>query len=189
MKRELFQLDFRHVNTNSDSEVLLNVLALELERAAQHHRLDPDAIFKAVAGVHKRCRGAYAVVAMIAGYGLLAFRDPFGIRPLIIGKNEAMGGTEYVVASESVAIEPLGFHVLRDVAPGEAIFVDMTGKFHARQCAEQSVAQSLHLRVRLPRAARFGDRRHVGVRGTAQHGRRARREDPRACPRRRTSTS
>ena len=136
LKRELFQLDFRHVNTNSDSEVLLNVLALELERAAQHHRLDPDAIFKAVAGVHKRCRGAYAVVAMIAGYGMLAFRDPYGIRPLIIGTNEQMGGTEYIVASESVAIEPLGFHVLRDVAPGEAVFVDNTGAFHARQCAQ-----------------------------------------------------
>jgi len=136
LKRELFQLDFRHVNTNSDSEVLLNVLALELERAAQHHRLDPDAIFRAVAGVHKRCRGAYAVVAMIAGYGMLAFRDPYGIRPLIVGRNEAMGGTEYIVASESVAIEPLGFHVLRDVAPGEAIFVDNTGVFHARQCAD-----------------------------------------------------
>ena len=138
LKRELWELDFRHVNTNSDSEVLLNVLALELERAAQHHRLDPDAIFRAVAGVHKRCRGAYAVVAMIAGYGLLAFRDPYGIRPLIVGKNEAMGGTEWVCASESVAIEPLGFHVVRDVAPGEAIFVDTTGKFHARQCAERS---------------------------------------------------
>ncbi len=136
LKRELFQLDFRHVNTNSDSEVLLNVLALELERAAQHHRLDPEAIFRAVAGVHKRCRGAYAVVAMIAGYGMLAFRDPYGIRPLIIGKNEQMGGTEYIVASESVAIEPLGFRVLRDVAPGEAIFVDNTGAFHARQCAQ-----------------------------------------------------
>ncbi len=136
LKRELFQLDFRHVNTNSDSEVLLNVLALELERAAQHHRLDPDAIFRAVAGVHKRCKGAYAVVAMIAGYGMLAFRDPYGIRPLIIGKNEQMGGSEYIVASESVAIEPLGFHVLRDVAPGEAIFVDNTGAFHARQCAD-----------------------------------------------------
>ena len=136
LKRELFQLDFRHVNTNSDSEVLLNVLALELERAAQHHRLDPDAIFRAVAGVHKRCKGAYAVVAMIAGYGMLAFRDPFGIRPLIVGKNEAMGGTEYIVASESVAIEPLGFRVLRDVAPGEAIFVDNAGVFHARQCAD-----------------------------------------------------
>ncbi len=136
LKRELFQLDFRHVNTNSDSEVLLNVLALELERAAQHHRLDPDAIFRAVAGVHKRCKGAYAVVAMIAGYGMLAFRDPFGIRPLIVGKSEQMGGTEYIVASESVAIEPLGFHVLRDVAPGEAIFVDNTGAFHSRQCAD-----------------------------------------------------
>src|SRR5215831_16724498 len=85
LKRELFQLDFRHVNTNSDSEVLLNVLALELERAAHHSRLDANAIFTAVAGVHRRCRGAYAIVAMIAGYGLLAFRDPFGIRPLIIG--------------------------------------------------------------------------------------------------------
>jgi amidophosphoribosyltransferase len=136
LKRELFQLDFRHVNTNSDSEVLLNVLALELERAAQHHRLDPDAIFRAVAGVHKRCKGAYAVVAMIAGYGMLAFRDPYGIRPLIVGRNEAMGGTEYIVASESVAIEPLGFHVLRDIAPGEAIFVDNTGALHARQCAD-----------------------------------------------------
>ncbi len=136
LKRELWELDFRHVNTNSDSEVLVNVLALELERAAQHHRLDPDAIFRAVAGVHRRCRGAYAVVAMIAGYGMLAFRDPFGIRPLIIGINEAMGGREYLVASESVALEPLGFSVLRDVAPGEAIFVDQTGGFHSRQCAD-----------------------------------------------------
>src|SRR5512143_4064259 len=139
LKKELFQLDFRHVNTNSDSEVLLNVLALELERAAQHHRLDPDAIFRAVAGVHRRCRGAYAIVAMIAGYGLLAFRDPFGIRPLIVGVNESMGGAEYLVASESVALEALGFSVLRDVAPGEAIFVDQTGAFHARQCAAHPV--------------------------------------------------
>src|SRR4030095_8144740 len=135
LKRELFQLDFRHVNTNSDSEVLLNVLALELERAAHHASLAAEAIFTAVAGVHRRCRGAYAIVALIAGCGLLAFRDPFGIRPLIIGVSEAMGGTEYVVASESVALEALGFSVLRDVAPGEAIFVDQTGKFHARQCA------------------------------------------------------
>src|SRR5204863_2011046 len=128
---------FRNVNTNSDSEVLLNVLALELERAAHHARLDANAIFTAVAGVHRRCRGAYAIVAMIAGYGLVAFRDPFGIRPLIIGVNEAMGGTEYVVASESVALEALGFSVLRDVAPGEAIYVDQTGRFHARQCADE----------------------------------------------------
>ncbi|MBK8689353.1 MAG: amidophosphoribosyltransferase [Betaproteobacteria bacterium] len=136
LKRELFQLDFRHINTNSDSEVLLNVLALELERAAHHARLDANAIFTAVAGVHRRCRGAYAIVSMIAGYGMLAFRDPFGIRPLIIGVNEAMGGTEYVVASESVALEALGFAVLRDVEPGEAVFIDQTGQFHSRQCAE-----------------------------------------------------
>src|SRR5512139_360870 len=139
LKRELFQLDFRHVNTNSDSEVLLNVFALELERAAHHARLDANAIFAAVAGVHRRCRGAYAIVAMIAGYGLLAFRDPFGIRPLIVGVNESMGGAEYLVASESVALEALGFSVLRDVAPGEAIFIDQTGTFHARQCAEHPV--------------------------------------------------
>jgi amidophosphoribosyltransferase len=136
LKRELFQLDFRHVNTNSDSEVLLNVLALELERAAQHHKLDPEAIFKAVAGVHRRCRGAYAIVAMIAGYGLLAFRDPFGIRPLIIGTTESLGGTEYMVASESVALEACGFRVLRDIEPGEAIYVDFAGRMHTRQCAE-----------------------------------------------------
>jgi amidophosphoribosyltransferase len=137
LKRELFQLDFRHVNTNSDSEVLLNVLALELERAAHHSRLDANAIFAAVAGVHKRCRGAYAIVAMIAGYGMVAFRDPYGIRPLIIGVNEAMGGREYMVASESVALEALGFTVLRDVAPGEAIYVDQAGAFSARQCADK----------------------------------------------------
>src|SRR5512137_725866 len=135
LKRELFQLDFRHVNTNSDSEVLLNVLALELERAAHHARLDAAAVFTAVAGVHRRCRGAYAIVALIAGYGLVAFRDPYGIRPLIIGVSEAMGGTEYVVASESVALEALGFRVLRDVAPGEAVFVDQTGRLESRQCA------------------------------------------------------
>ena len=136
LKRELFQLDFRHVNTNSDSEVLLNVLALELERSAQHHRLDPDAIFRAVAGVHRRCRGAYAIVAMIAGYGMLAFRDPNGIRPLIIGRNETLGGPEWLVASESVALDSLGFEVVRDVAPGEAIFIDFAGDFHSRQCAD-----------------------------------------------------
>jgi amidophosphoribosyltransferase len=135
LRRELREQDFRHVNTNSDSEVLLNVLALELERAGQHHRLDPDAIFRAVAGVHRRCRGAYAVVALIAGHGLLAFRDPFGIRPLCIGRHEALGGREHLVASESVAVEALGFELLRDVEPGEAVFVDLQGTLHAKQCA------------------------------------------------------
>ncbi len=136
LQRELFQDDLRHVNTNSDSEVLLNVLAHELQIAARGVRLDPDAIFNAVAGVHRRAKGAYAIVAMIAGYGLLAFRDPLGIRPLIIGKNETPdGGVEFMVASESVAIDVTGFKVVRDVAPGEAILIDTSGNFFSRQCA------------------------------------------------------
>ena len=140
LQRELFQDDLRHVNTNSDSEVLLNVLAHELARAAQGIRLDPDAIFNAVAGVHRRARGAYAIVAMIAGYGLLAFRDPHGIRPLIIGKHGSAedGGVEFMVASESVALDTLGFEIMRDVAPGEAILIDTSGNFFSRQCAPNS---------------------------------------------------
>ena len=136
LKRELFKQDLRHVNTNSDSEVLLNVLAHELQESATNHRLDLATIFAAVSGVHRRCRGAYAVVAMIAGYGLLAFRDPYGIRPLVVGSTTAADGwTEYLVASESVALDTLGFTLLRDVAPGEAIFIDREGRFHSRQCA------------------------------------------------------
>ena len=136
LQRELFQDDLRHVNTNSDSEVLLNVLAHELTQSAHGQRLDPDAIFTAVAGVHRRARGAYAIVAMIAGYGLLAFRDPHGIRPLIIGKHESENGVEFMVASESVALDTLGFEIMRDVAPGEAILIDTSGNFFSRQCAE-----------------------------------------------------
>ena len=136
LQRELFHDDLRHVNTNSDSEVLLNVLAHELTQSARGQRLDPDAIFTAVAGVHRRARGAYAIVAMIAGYGLLAFRDPHGIRPLIIGKHESDNGVEFMVASESVALDTLGFEIIRDVAPGEAIFIDTSGNFFNRQCAE-----------------------------------------------------
>jgi amidophosphoribosyltransferase len=135
LKRELFRQDLRHVNTSSDSEVLLNVLAHELQDATGSYALDPTTIFQAVAGVHRRCRGAYAVVAMIAGYGLLAFRDPYGIRPLVIGCAETEAGKEYVVASESVALDVLGFKLVRDVAPGEAIFIDEDGNFYSRQCA------------------------------------------------------
>jgi amidophosphoribosyltransferase len=136
LKEEMFRTDRRHVNTGSDSEVLVNVLAHELEQASVKLRLDPSAIFAAVASVHRRVRGAYAVVAMIAGYGVLAFRDPFGIRPLVIGYNETQAGTEYMVASESVAVDALGFRVLRDVAPGEAVFIDEDGRLEARQCAQ-----------------------------------------------------
>ena len=139
LKQEMFRQDLRHINTNSDSEVLLNILAHELELAAKGQRLDPDTIFTAVANVHRRCRGAYAVVAMIAGYGLLAFRDPFGIRPLVIGRNQTDEGPEYLVASESVALSAFGFELMRDVIPGEAIFIDESGKFNSRQCAAKSI--------------------------------------------------
>ncbi|HUX64693.1 amidophosphoribosyltransferase [Sulfuricella sp.] len=138
LQEDLFRQDLRHVNTSSDSEVLLNVLAHELQENVSNHRLDPAAIFAAVAGVHRRCRGAYAVVAMIAGYGLIAFRDPYGIRPLVIGYCDAELGREYLVASESVALDVLGFKLLRDVAPGEAILVDVDGQFHSRQCAAKA---------------------------------------------------
>jgi amidophosphoribosyltransferase len=138
LKEEMFRTDRRHVNTGSDSEVLVNVLAHELEQASVKLRLDAAAVFTAVANVHRRVRGAYAVVAMIAGYGVLAFRDPFGIRPLVIGYNETPAGTEYMVASESVAVDALGFRVLRDVAPGEAVFIAEDGRFEARQCAQRA---------------------------------------------------
>ncbi len=135
LKDEMFRTDLRHINTGSDSEVLVNVLAHELEKASVKLRLDPQTIFTAVANVHRRVRGAYSVVAMIAGYGVLAFRDPFGIRPAVIGYNETNSGTEYMVASESVAVDALGFRVLRDIGPGEAVFIDEDGNFYAQQCA------------------------------------------------------
>ncbi|GAB2180298.1 amidophosphoribosyltransferase [Denitratisoma sp. agr-D3] len=140
LKRDMFLQDLRHMNTNSDSEVLLNVLAHELQAASQNrYQLDPDTIFKAVAGVHKRIKGAYAVVTMIAGYGLLAFRDPYGIRPLVIGRNDTPQGPEYLVSSESVALDTLGFRMLRDVEPGEAVLIDTQGHFVSRQCAEKTL--------------------------------------------------
>ena len=135
LKDEMFRQDLRHINTNSDSEVLLNVLAHELEKTSVKLRLDPQTIFAAVSNVHRRCRGAYAVIAMISGYGVLAFRDPYGIRPAVIGFNETEAGTEYIVASESVAINSLGFKVLRDIAPGEAVLIDEEGNFYSQQCA------------------------------------------------------
>jgi amidophosphoribosyltransferase len=139
LQKELFLDDLRHVNTNSDSEVLLNVLAHELQIECNQFRLDTKTIFAAVSGVHRRCRGAYAVVSMIAGYGLLAFRDPFGIRPLVIGSHQTVQGTEYLVASESVALDTLGFKFMRDIAPGEAVFIDFNGNLHSQQCAQNPV--------------------------------------------------
>jgi amidophosphoribosyltransferase len=136
LKKELFDIDRRHINTESDTEVLINVLAHELELAARALPLTPDAVFRAVRVVHRRLKGSYAVVALIAGYGLLAFRDPFGIRPLSFGEGAGPEGRDVMVASESVAIEGTGHKVTRDVAPGEAIFIDLDGQVHAQQCAE-----------------------------------------------------
>jgi amidophosphoribosyltransferase len=133
---ELFVDDLRHVNTGSDSEVLLNVLAHELQEAVHGHRLTAADVFAAVSGVHRRCKGAYAVVAMVAGFGLLAFRDPNGIRPLTIGHMDGESGPEWIIASESVAIEAMGYQVLRDVRPGEAVLITQDGELLDQICAE-----------------------------------------------------
>ncbi len=137
LTRELFQDDLRHLNTDSDSEVLLNVFAHELQALG---KLTPTAedIFSAVASVHQRCRGGYAAVALVVNYGVVGFRDPHGIRPLVVGVRESGGGEEYMIASESVALDVLGFTLLGDVAPGEAIFIDMQGRLYRRQCARHT---------------------------------------------------
>ncbi len=134
LKDDMFKEDLRHINTNSDSEVLLNVLADSIGKATQKNVLTSDIIFEAVMSVYERCEGAFAVVTMINNFGLLAFRDPNGIRPLVIGIKETTDGPEYIVASESVALDVLGFKLLRDVDPGEAIFIDMDGNFYSKKC-------------------------------------------------------
>ena len=136
LKQELFQEDLRQINTNSDSEILLNVFAHELQRNATVTMHIED-VFTAVAGVHRRCRGAYAAVTMITGYGVVAFRDPYGIRPLVYGKRETDTGMDYMMASESVALDVLGYDLIRDVAPGEAVFITLNGQIHTRQCADK----------------------------------------------------
>ena len=136
LQRELVDIDRRHINTTSDTEVLINIVAHELALATRDKPLTPELVFDAVSAVHKRIKGSYAVVALIAGHGLLAVRDPFGIRPRCLGEGGGAEGREVMVASESVAIEGTGHKVLRDVAPGEAVFIDLEGTVHARQCAE-----------------------------------------------------
>ncbi len=138
LKDDLFREDLRHINTSSDSEILLNVFAHELQRQGKV-QVDENDIFAAVSRVHQRIKGAYAVVALIIGYGIVAFRDPNGIRPLMIGKRTTDKGEEYAIASESVAVDALGFEHLRDVDPGEAVFIDMQANFHSQQCAENTL--------------------------------------------------
>ena len=134
---DIFRSDLRHINTTSDSEVLLNIFAHELQQIG---KLTPtaDDIFQAVEQVHRRCQGGYAVVAMITGYGIVAFRDPCGVRPVVYGKRTTESGDEYMVASESVALDTSGFELVRDLAPGEAIFIDTDGNVSTRQCAAES---------------------------------------------------
>ncbi len=136
LSREIFQSDLRHLNTDSDSEVLLNIFAHELQTLG---KLVPSAadIFSAVKGVHGRCRGAYAVIAIIAGYGVIGFRDPNGIRPLVLGKRETPNGNDYMLASESVALDALGFKLMRDIEPGEAVYITADGYVAMQQCADK----------------------------------------------------
>ena len=133
LRREVFEQDRRNVNTESDSEVLLNVFAHELDL---QKALTPDAVFRALEGVNRRARGGYAVVCAVLGLGLVAFRDPHGIRPLVLGKRAGAGGDEYIVASESVALDILGFERIRDVEPGEGIVITARGELFAQQCAQ-----------------------------------------------------
>lgn len=135
LKKELFIEDQRHLNTNSDSEVLLNIFAHELQQLGKLE-LNKDDIFKAIEGVHRRCRGAYAVVIMIPNIGVIGFRDPYGIRPIVFGKRTSEHGTEFMIASESVALDVLGFDLSRDIEPGEAVFIEESGLLHTQQCAE-----------------------------------------------------
>jgi amidophosphoribosyltransferase len=135
---DLYKTDLRHINTNSDSEVLLNIFAHELQVLGKLVPTEED-IFTAVSAVHRRCKGAYAVVSMITGYGIVGFRDPFGIRPLCFGERESESGIEYMIASESVALQALGFTLIRDVMPGEAVFINTEGQLFTRQCASKPV--------------------------------------------------
>ena len=138
LNRELYKTDLRHMNTDSDSEVLLNIFAHELSQKKQIEPR-PEDIFSAVEGVHKRCRGGYAAVVMITGYGILGFRDINGIRPLVFGSRTSNGQTEYMIASESVALDSQGFTIERDVAPGEAVYIDVQGNLHTKVCGEPGI--------------------------------------------------
>jgi len=138
LRHDLYAEDLRHLNTESDSEVLLNIFAHELQLQGKL-QIDERDIFDAVAGVHRHCRGGYAAVLMIPGFGVCGFRDPHGIRPMVYGRRETDAGVEYMIASESVALDTLGFALIADIAPGEAVFIHADGRLCRKQCAEQPV--------------------------------------------------
>jgi amidophosphoribosyltransferase len=137
LTQELFHVDRRHLNTSSDTELLVNVLANELQAQVSGSELDPDQIFTAISRLHERVEGSYAAIALIAGHGLLAFRDPFGIRPLVLGRRQTgFVGEDWIVASESLVLESAGYEIVRDLEPGEAVFIAMDGEMTSRQCAK-----------------------------------------------------
>jgi amidophosphoribosyltransferase len=135
LAEELYSEDLRHINTDSDSEVLLNIFAHELQQVGTMAP-SPEDVFAAVEGVHRRCRGGYAALVLISGYGIVGFRDKNGIRPLVFGRRVHKGRAEYMLASESVALDSQGFSLERDVAPGEAVYIDVGGQLHTKMCAE-----------------------------------------------------
>lgn len=136
LKKELYEQDRRHINTDSDSEILLNIFAQELSRQ-DSYKVTKEDIFTAVEGVHKRCKGAYAVALMITRDGIVGFRDPNGIRPLCYGARETETGVDYMIASESVALVTQGYHLIRDIEPGEAIYITKNGHVHTQQCSKE----------------------------------------------------
>ena len=184
----LIREDRRHLNTTSDSEVLLNVFASELQRVGTP-RVTPADVFAALNAVYRRCRGGYAVVAMVIGHGILGFRDPNGIRPLVLGRTRhdrrARSGCSLPRASRSPAS---AFKFVRDVGPGEAVFIDEQGRLHLAAVRGHRAPHALHLRVRLLRASRLDHRQHLRVPRAHAHGRQARREDPARASRTTTST-
>ncbi len=157
LKKELFETDRRHINTNSDSEILLNIFAHELQKSSTQ-KLDQNIVFAAVEQVYERCVGGFAAISMINGHGMVAFRDPHGIRPLVFGKKEVNGVTEYMFASESVALDALDFELVRDVQPGEAIYIDANRQVYSKQCVEgEDMAPCIFEHVYLARPDSFMD--------------------------------
>ncbi len=173
--------DRRHLNTTSDSEVLLNVFASELQRIGTP-RITPADVFAALNAVYRRCRGGYAVVAMIVGHGILGFRDPNGIRPLVLGRRDTPRGPEWMLASESVALDSLSFQLVRDIAPGRGCVHRRAGPPALAPVCRDRAAYALHFRICVLRPPRFKDRQHLGVSRSHAYGRPARREDSARAP-------
>ena len=190
LTEELFHIDRRHLNTDSDTELLVNVLANELQAQVRGTDLDPDQVFDAIERLHERVEGSYAAIALIAGHGLLAFRDPFGIRPLVLGRRTSgLVGDEWIVATESLVLESGGYEIVRDVAPGEAVFITRERRDVLAAVRDEPAAHPVLVRVRLPRPPRLDHERHLGLRRAPAPRRPPRRHDRAVHAERATSTS